>query len=285
MSALGPGRRVLAAVAATAVIGLTAACSSSTPASTGIPVSGTTTSGPTLTIGVSFDQPGIGMKSGDMLSGFDIDTATYIAKELGVPAQNIIWKEATPAERENLLEDGDVDLVVSSYSITDERKQKVDFAGPYFLAHQDLLVRRNDTSISGPETLDGKNLCSVNGTTSAQYIKDHYQGRIQLQEYAKFSECVDALAKGQVDAVTTDDVILAGFAAQPQYAGALKVVGKGFTDESYGVGIKKGDSDRVGKVNAALTKFISDGSWQKSLDTYVRPSGYSIPAPPTPGSS
>ena len=138
-----------------------------------MPVTGTTTEGPTLTIGVSFDQPGIGMESGGTLSGFDIDTATYVAKELGIPAQNIIWKEATPAERENLLEDGDVDLVVSSYSITDERKQKVDFAGPYFLAHQDLLVRRNDTSITGPETLDGKNLCSVNGTTSAQYIKDH----------------------------------------------------------------------------------------------------------------
>ena len=104
-------------------------------------------------------------------------------------------------------------MVVSTYSITDERKQKVDFAGPYFVAHQDLLIRRNDEGFTGPESLDGKNLCSVAGTTSAAYVKANYQGRIQLQEYRNFSECVDALAKGQIDAVTTDDVILAGFAA------------------------------------------------------------------------
>ena len=133
-------------------------------------------------------------------------------------------------------------MVFSSYSITDARKQKVDFAGPYFVAHQDLLIRRNDAEITGPESLDGKKLCSVAGTTSAAYVKEHYIGKIQLQEYQTFSECVDALAKGQIDAVTTDDVILAGFAALPEYKGMLKVVGKGFTDERYGVGLPKGDS-------------------------------------------
>ena len=89
------------------------------------------------------------------------------------------------------------------------------------------------------------------------------------------------MANSEVDAVTTDDVILAGFAAQPQYQGKLKVVGKGFSDEIYGVGVKKGDSGMVDKVNAALKQYIDDGSWRKSLDTNVRPSGYSIPSPPT----
>ena len=237
-----------------------------------------------MTIGISFDQPGIGLKSGNTYSGFDVETAKYVAAAMGVPPENITWKEANPSQRENLLVDKEVDMVFSSYSITDARKQKVDFAGPYFVAHQDLLIRRNDEGLTGPESLDGKNLCSVAGTTSAAYVKEHYIGKIQLQEYQTFSECVDALAKGQIDAVTTDDVILAGFAALPEYKGLLKVVGKGFTDERYGVGLPKGDSATVAKVNDALKKYIADGTWKTVLDNTVGPSGYAIPSPPTPGS-
>ena len=176
---------------------------------------------------------------------------------------------------------GEADLIVSTFSITDERKQVVDFAGPYFVAHQDLLVRRNDTEITGPETLDGKNLCSVPGTTSAAYVKSQLPGQHQADRVAAVLRLRHGLANSEVDAVTTDDVILAGFAAQHQYQGKLKVVGKGFSDELYGVGVKKGDTDMVDKVNAALKQYIDDGSWRKSLDTNVRPSGYSIPSPPT----
>jgi glutamate transport system substrate-binding protein len=242
-----------------------------------------------MTIGISFDQPGIGLKSGNTYSGFDVETAKYVAAAMGVPPENITWKEANPSQRESLLVDKSVDMVFSSYSITDARKQKVDFAGPYFVAHQDLLVRRNDTEITGPDALDGKNLCSVPGTTSAAYVTSHFLGNIKLTEKPRFSDCVTALANSEVDAVTTDDVILAGFAAQPQYQGKLKVVGKGFSDEIYGVGVKKGNTglvDKVNaglvdKVNAALKQYIDDGSWRKSLDANVRPSGYSIPSPPT----
>jgi glutamate transport system substrate-binding protein len=267
-----------AAVATLAVV--LAACSSSGPIPTPSAAAGATGK---MTIGISFDQPGIGLKSGNTYSGFDVETAKYVAAALGVPPQNITWKEANPSQRENLLVDKEVDMVLSSYSITDARKQKVDFAGPYFVAHQDLLIRRNDEGLTGPESLDGKNLCSVAGTTSAAYVKEHYIGKIQLQEYQTFSECVDALAKGQIDAVTTDDVILAGFAALPEYKGLLKVVGKGFTDERYGVGLPKGDSAMVAKVNDALKKYIADGTWKTVLDNTVGPSGYSIPSPPTPG--
>jgi glutamate transport system substrate-binding protein len=267
-----------AAVATLAVV--LSACSSSGPIPTPSVPAGATGK---MTIGISFDQPGIGLKSGTTYSGFDVETAKYVAAALGVPPENITWKEANPSQRENLLVDKEVDMVFSSYSITDARKQKVDFAGPYFVAHQDLLIRRNDTDITGPESLDGRNLCSVAGTTSAAYVKEHYIGKIQLQEYQTFSECVDALAKGQIDAVTTDDVILAGFAALPEYKGLLKVVGKGFTDERYGVGLPKGDSAKVAKVNDALKKYITDGTWKTVLDNTVGPSGYSIPSPPTPG--
>ena len=260
---------------------LLSACSADTPApsfTAGDPTSAQ------LTIGISFDQPGLGLKTGNTYSGFDVDTAVYVAKQLGVPADAIAWKEADPADRENLLINDEVDLVFSTYSITPERKQKVDFAGPYFTAHQDLLIRRNDVSITGPDTLDGKKLCSVTGTTSAELIKKRFLGKIDLLPLSKFSDCVSALANGNVDAVTTDDVILAGFAAQPQYKGVLKVVGQGFSTENYGVGIKKGDTAMVSKVNAALKKYIDDGSWKKSLESTVGPSGYQIPDPPTPGS-
>ena len=198
-----------------------AACGSgggSGPNPTPAPVAGAP--GGKLTIGVPFDEPGLGVRTGDAYTGFDVDTAVYIAGALGVTRDNITWKEANADQRQQLLESGGADLIVSTFSITDQRKQVVDFAGPYFVAHQDLLVRRNDTEITGPEALDGKTLCSVPGTTSAAYVTSHFLGNIKLTEKPRFSDCVTALANSEVDAVTTDDVILAGFAAQPQYQGS-----------------------------------------------------------------
>ena len=276
-------RRMLTAAAALTALAAATGCGSGEINQDPSVVPGATPGG-TLRIGISFDQPGLGLKDGDTYTGFDVDTATYVAKSLGVPAENITWIEADPGNRESLLTSGAVDLVLSTYSITDERKQMVDFAGPYFEAHQDLLVRRNEEEISGPETLDNRVLCSVAGTTSAALVKEKFKGTIELREYSKFSDCVAALDRSEVDAVTTDDVILAGFAAEPKYRGKLKVVGDGFSDELYGVGVKKGDAAMVEKVNAALKAYIDDGSWKASLEQTVRPSGYKIPKPPTPGS-
>ena len=282
------GRRKFTAAVATAIViaVVLSGCSSSDerPNPSPATVSGATPNGK-LTIGIAFDQPGLSLKNGDSYSGFDIDTAVYVAKALGVPEENITWKEADGDERQRLLTSGEADLIVTTFSITDDRKQVVDFAGPYFQAHQDLLVRRNETEITGPETLNGKKLCSVPGTTSAANVKEKYLGQIELSELPTFSDCVEALAAGQVDAVTTDDVILAGFAAEDQYRGKLKVIGKGFSDELYGIGIQKGDTAMVDKVTAALKQYIDDGSWEKSLNSTVRPSGYSIPDPPTPGTA
>ena len=244
----------------------------------------TNAEGGKVIVGVKFSQPGLSVKNPDgSFSGFDIDVAKYVAKELGVDAANIEFKEANSAEREGLIERGEVDYIVASYSITDTRKEKVNFAGPYFIAHQDLLVKADDTEITGPEAMAGKILCSVTGSTSAQKVKDTYAADVALQEYATYGECVEALKSGAVDAVTTDDVILAGFAAQSP--GELKLVGKGFSDENYGIGLKKGDTAGTSAINAAIAKMIADGSWKTALETNVGPSGYTIPAPPTPPSS
>ena len=236
-----------------------------------------------LVIGIKFDQPGLGLKKPDgTFAGFDVEVAKYVADKLGVPADGIEFKESKSAEREGLIERGEVDYIVATYSITDTRKEKVNFAGPYFIAAQDLLVKSDNTEITGPEAMAGKILCSVTGSTSAQKVKDKYAADVALQEYGTYTECVEALRSGSVDAVTTDNVILAGYAAQ--YPGELKLVGKGFSTENYGIGLKKGDAAGTEAINKAIQSMIDDGSWKKALESTVGPSGFTIPAPPTPGS-
>lgn len=228
--------------------------------------------GGAVTVGIKFDQPGLGQQVGSEYKGLDVDVANYVAKELGY--SDVTFKEAPSAQRETLIESGQVDMVVATYSITDERKEKVSFAGPYLIAGQDLLVRADDDSITGPESLNGKKLCSVTGSTSAQKIKDEYADKVQLQEYDTYSKCVDPIINGQLDAMTTDNTILAGYAAQDQYKGKLKLVGKTFSEENYGIGIKKGDVELCEKINTALDKMVEDGAWQKAIDDNLGPAGF-----------
>ncbi|MCI2148615.1 glutamate ABC transporter substrate-binding protein [Bifidobacterium crudilactis] len=267
-----------ALAAAVAVVSLTslAACGGSADSSS-------SADGPKIKIGIKFDQPGLGYKQGSTYTGFDVDVAKYVAKKLGYSENQIEWKEAPSKQRETLIQNGDVNMIVATYSISDDRKKVVDFAGPYFVAGQDLLVRSNDKDITGPSSLEGKKLCSVTGSTSAQTIKEHYASTVQLMEQSGYAECVTALISGTVDAVTTDDIILAGLAAA-KGDGQLKVVGKPFTQERYGIGVKKGDTTLVEKINAALKEMEEDGSWQKALDSATKGTGYKANAkynPPT----
>jgi glutamate transport system substrate-binding protein len=272
--ALAPLRALVVACSAALVL---ASCSSGDDST----VVGKASSADELTIAVAFDQPGLGLRRLDgSYRGFDIDVARYVAKELGVDESGVKFTEATPSEREKLLVEGGADLVVSSYSITDKRKEVIDFVGPYFVAGQDLLVRYTDERIVGPESLNnsGVKLCSVANTTSAQYVKDEFAKSVQLVEYPNFSDCVTALLAEQVDAMTTDDVILAGYAAQnPEL---LRVVNKPFSKEEYGIGMRKGDPTSKAKVTAAVQKMIDSGEWRRSLEVNVGDSGYAIPDPP-----
>ena len=238
----------------------------------------------TIKIGIKFDQPGLGYQDGSEYTGFDVDVAKFVAGELGYGEDQIEWVQAPSAQRETLLQNGQVDMIFATYSITDKRKEVVSFAGPYFVAGQDLLVAADDDSISGPEDLEGKNLCSVTGSTSAQRIKDEYATGTNLLEQPGYAECVTALTAGTVDAVTTDDIILAGLAAVPANEGKVKVVGNPFSEENYGVGLAK-DSDKCEAINEAITKMIDDGTWQELLDKNVGASGYKANEelnPPTP---
>lgn len=233
-----------------------------------------------LVIGIKYDQPGLGLKTPDgKFTGFDVDVAKYVAKQLGVEESGITFKEAQSAERENLIKKGEVDFIVATYSITDKRKNDVSFAGPYFIAHQDLLVKADNTDITGPESLTGnKKLCSVKGSTPAQKVKDTYAKAVQLQEFGKYSDCITPLVNGALDAMTTDDIILAGYATQQ--AGKLKLVGKGFSDEKYGIGLKKDDKDGQAAINKAIQQMQSSGDWKKALETNLTGTGYKVPEPP-----
>ncbi|MCA5893186.1 glutamate ABC transporter substrate-binding protein [Isoptericola sp. NEAU-Y5] len=263
------------ALAATAALALSA-CSS------GGESGGGESGDDSITIGIKYDQPGLGFMEGDTPSGFDVDVATYVAEKLGYSADQIEWKEAPSAQRETLLSTNQVDMIFATYSITDERRESVSFAGPYFVAGQDLLVAADNTDITGPEDLEGKNLCSVTGSTSAQRIKDDYAAGVNLLEQPGYAECVTALVAGSVDAVTTDDIILAALGAQPANQGKVKVVGNPFSEEKYGVGLPP-ESDQCETVNEALQAMIDDGSWEASIQKHTEGTGYTPSAdnPPT----
>ncbi|HYJ55967.1 MAG TPA: glutamate ABC transporter substrate-binding protein [Mycobacterium sp.] len=235
--------------------------------------------GDAIVIGTKFDQPGLGLKNPDgTMSGFDVDVATYVAGELGYAPDKIEWKESPSAQRENLIENGQVSFIAATYSITDARKEKVAFAGPYLITGQSLLVRSDNTDITGAASLENnKILCSVSGSTPAQKIKDEYPG-VQLQQYDTYSACIEALKNGAVDAVTTDEVILAGYAAQTP--GAFKVVGEPFSEERYGIGLKKDDTELRTKINDALKKMEDSGAWKEAFDKNLGPAGITAPAPP-----
>jgi glutamate transport system substrate-binding protein len=228
-----------------------------------------------LTIGVKADQPGLGLQTGTTYTGFDIEIAKIVAKGLGVPDTGISWKTTVSNNREPFIQQGQVDLVVATYTINDERKKVVNFAGPYYVAGQDLLVPTAST-ITGPESLKGKKVCSVTGSTPAKRIQTDYKDA-KLQQFDTYSRCVTALAGGQVDAVTTDDIILAGYASQDQYAGKFKVVGKKFSEEPYGIGLKKADTAGCNKVNEILKAAASDGSYKKAWDDTLGKSGTAAP--------
>jgi glutamate transport system substrate-binding protein len=235
--------------------------------------------GKTITVGIKYDQPGLGQKTPQGYAGFDVDVATYVAKKLGYNADQIEWKEAKSGDRETMLQRGDVDFIAATYSITPERQEKVDFAGPYLLAHQDVLVRADDNSIKSPADLNNKKLCSVAGSTSAQNVKEKLAPKADTQTYPTYSACLGGLQNKAIDALTTDDSILAGYAAQEQFKGKFKLGGFKMTNENYGIGVKKG-SDLKDKINKALEDMVADKSWQKAVDKNLGPANYkNEPAP------
>ncbi|GAA2877778.1 glutamate ABC transporter substrate-binding protein [Nonomuraea rubra] len=230
------------------------------------------TGGGTVVVGTKWDQPSLGLKMGNEPEGFDVDVAKAVLKEVaGGKDVKIEWKESASSNREPFLQNGTVDIVFATYSITEERKTKVTFGGPYVVAHQDVMVRKDDASINKPQDLVGKKICKAAGSNSYKRITDPPpDGELDLDattvDAANYSECVQKLSGSNLDAVTTDDLILAGFAKQA--GGNFKVLGQGFTDEKYGIGLKKGDTKTCEAVNKAVATLWSNGTMKTLLDKW-----------------
>jgi glutamate transport system substrate-binding protein len=219
-----------------------------------------------LTVGTKFDQPLFGLKGlSGKPEGFDIEIAKIIASKLGISEDKINFVEAVSANREPFLQQKKVDMVVATYTINDKRDKVVDFAGPYFVAGQDILVAKgNPKNITGPESLKGKKTCSVSGSTPAATMQDKYGlSTTDLVLVDAYSKCRDALANGQVDAVTTDNVILSGYVSEAP--DKFQLLGKPFTQEPYGIGIPEGQEPFCDFINKVLKDAVTDGSYEKAF--------------------
>lgn len=269
-------RRVTAAVVATAGALALASCGSTEPRSLLDDIE----SGH-VTLGTKFDQPGLGERTPDKdFVGLDTDVSryvvNYIADKNGWDEPDITWRETPSAQRETLINNGEVNMIAATYSINAGRYKAVDFGGPYLVTHQALLVR-GDAGINSLQDLaDGTRLCSVSGSTPAQKVKEALP-KVQLQEFDTYAACAEGVKQGVVDALTTDATILAGFAERykERYGDDFKVVelknedGSYWTDENYGIGLPKGDGADRDAVNEALTEMWESGEFRKIIDEYL----------------
>jgi glutamate transport system substrate-binding protein len=212
-----------------------------------------------ITIGTKFDQPLFGLNGPNGPEGFDVEIGKIIASELGIAEEDIEWKEAVSANREPFIQNGEVDIVIATYTINDKRKEVVSFAGPYYMAGQSILVLADNEDIESEDDLVGQPVCSVTGSTPAAKLAEIGAEPVLTDTY---SNCLEPLRSGAVVAVSTDNVILAGLAAQNE--GEFKVVGEPFTEEPYGIGLALEDTDFRMWINDVLEEAYEDGRYEEA---------------------
>lgn len=220
-----------------------------------------------MTVGVKFDQPGFGLKDPvtGKVDGFDVAIAKEIGKALGLKEEEITFIESVSANRIPYLQEDKVDMVAATMTINADRKTQIEFSRPYFLAGQSILVKKENTTITKVEDLNGKKVCSVQGSTSEKNIVAKAP-QAELLSLTGYAACVSSMKDGRVEAVSTDDIILAGFAASDN---TLKLVGGQFTVEPYGIGFKKGKTDMTAFVDGLLAKWFQDGTWDRIYNQYL----------------
>jgi glutamate transport system substrate-binding protein len=229
-----------------------------------------------VVIGVKYDQPGIGFKGAtdSMPQGLDPEIGKILAADLGIAPEDIEWKETISDNREPFLTSGEVDLVIASYSITDERRAVVGQAGPYYVTGQQLLVR-SDSDIDSLDDVKGTEVCSVTGSTSLENIEAE---GAKPRGFDTYSECVDQVLNGTVDAMTTDGAILLGYAAENP--DQLKVVVDPFSEERYGVGYSLDHPEMCEWITETIEDAYEEGSWAAAFEATLGKSGVETPDPP-----
>ncbi|MBC6456807.1 transporter substrate-binding domain-containing protein [Actinomadura sp. HBU206391] len=218
-----------------------------------------------LKIAVKIDQPGIGEIVDYDRRGIDIDVANYIAQKLGAMPE---WHDVTSQNRETLIESGQVDLVIASYSMNEDRLDKITFAGPYLIAGQDILIHKSDAdAITGRESLKDRKVCGVFNSASTERLIRRFGTSWNSPRHLiwrnGYGECVNELLARKVDAISTDNSLLAGYVAK--YPDRLQLVGRPFSTEEYGIGLPKNATRDASRINAILQQMINDGSWAESI--------------------
>ena len=210
------------------------------------------------------------------ITGFDVDIAGEVARDIfGTPSQ-VEYRILSSADRVTALQNNQVDIVVKTMSITCERKKLVNFSTVYLVANQRILAPR-DSTISAASDLSGKRVCAVKGTTSLQRIQEINPSPIVI-EVVTWADCLVALQQRQVDAVSTDDSILAGLVAQDPY---LHIIGPSMNEEPYGIGVNLENTGLVRFVNGTLDRIRRDGTWSTLYRKWLTVLG-PPPAPPVP---
>ena len=233
----------------------------------------------TIKVGVKYDQPGLGFKdaASDIPTGFDVEMAKVLVASLGIDPEDtskVEYVETISDNREPFLEDGTVDLVLASYSITEERRAIVGQAGPYLVTGQQLLVPEN-SEVESTDDLAGEEVCSVTGSTSLETVKAEGMKPVGFDTY---SECVEKVLDGTVAAMSTDGTILAGYAAQNE--GQLKVVGDEFSEENIGVGYSIDNPEMCQWIVDTITAAYDDGTYEEAFTATLGPSGVEVPELP-----
>jgi glutamate transport system substrate-binding protein len=238
-----------------------------------------------LVVGTRTDLTGFGVSNptSGAMEGFDVEIAKLIAVAIfgGTPTDvlgKIEFMDSVAGTREAAIKDGQVDFAIAAYRITDAAKQQVDFAGPYFVAGQDLLVRSDDTTIKGFSDLNGKKVCTsrVTGTAAANVkAKAPDAESIQMDTTP---QCADALTEGRVDAVASVNTSLLG--PLETSGGALRLVGSPTTEEPSGIGVKRGDDSFRAFINDRLEKLYAGGQWSSAYAATLGKFGWKTPTPP-----
>ena len=217
-----------------------------------------------IIIGVKYDVPPFGFEnpqSGEV-EGFDVDFGKIIADELGVEPEFV---EAISDNRIPFLQDGVVDLILSTMTITTDRDADIDFSNPYYIAHGRISVYEG-SDIESADDLAGKRVCTALGSTYETTIIPKIAPDAKIEAADSYSECLELLQNGAVDAEITDDIILAGQAATDD---KITLVGDDLTTDPYGVGIPDGQTDMQDFVNGVLAEILEDGRWQEMYDKWV----------------
>ena len=217
-----------------------------------------------LVIGVKYDVPPFGFNnpSSGKVEGFDVDLGQAVADKLGVKPKFI---EAISDNRIPFLQDGTADLILSTMTINEERVGQIEFSDPYFIAKGRILTKKDNSEITGVDSLAGKNVCTALGSTYEATLKKQAPDA-ELKLVDSYSECLESLQNGSVDAISTDDVILTGMIIQDD---SLKLVGDELSQEPYGAGIKKGNADLKEFVDGVFSEFKEDGRYDKTYEKWV----------------